>query len=322
MKNLRRQPQREVIRFLAALGMTTALGMTSCAEAYDKLRTALNQVAPNHVAIDQVMHTRELVRMSGPFEIYTDEFSQILGNSPELMLISSDLVFAEGVCWLPSRNYVIVSDFPNNRIMKWDETSGMGIFPPTIGLRQRQHRRCRRTRSLVLDPRPNRRPSRTTTDHSHLSLSVTWAASSHHRTMFVVKSDGSIWFSDPDYGFLHPEFGHGDKPEQDRNRVYRVNGDTLAITVVSEDFDKPNGIAFSPDETVLYVGDTGRTHGEFRNHRIMRFDVTPGGESLVNPTVFADIEPGVPDGFRCDTHGNLYVSARAMASRSSTPTAT
>ena len=91
----------------------------------------------------------------------------------------------------------------------------------------------------------------------------------------VVKSDGSIWFTDPDYGFLHPEFGHGDKPEQDRNRVFRVDGDTLAITVVSEDFDKPNGIAFSPDESVLYIGDTGRTHGEFRNHRVMRFDVTP-----------------------------------------------
>ena len=66
--------------------------------------------------------------MSGPFEIYADEFSQILGSSPELTLLSSDLVFAEGVCWLPSRNYVIVSDFPNNRIMKWDETSGMDIF--------------------------------------------------------------------------------------------------------------------------------------------------------------------------------------------------
>ena len=64
----------------------------------------------------------------GPFEIYADEFSQILGSSPELTLLSSDLVFAEGVCWLPSRNYVIVSDFPNNRIMKWDETSGMDIF--------------------------------------------------------------------------------------------------------------------------------------------------------------------------------------------------
>ena len=66
--------------------------------------------------------------MSANFEIYSDEFQQILGHSPELTLLTSELMFAEGVCWLPSRNYVIVSDFPNNRIMKWDETSGLGIF--------------------------------------------------------------------------------------------------------------------------------------------------------------------------------------------------
>ena len=125
----------------------------------------------------------------------------------------------------------------------------------------------------------------------------------------VVKSDRSVWFTDPDYGFLHPEFGHGDKPEQDRNRVYRIDGETLAITSVCEDFDKPNGLAFSPDELVLYIGETGRTHGEFRNHQIIRFDVAPGGHAISNPTVFAVIEPGVPDGMRCDSDGNLYVSA-------------
>ena len=94
----------------------------------------------------------------------------------------------------------------------------------------------------------------------------------------VVKSDGSIWFTDPDYGFLCPvDFGHGDKPEQDRNRVYRVEPESGTITAVSEDFDKPNGLAFSPDESVLYVGDTGRTHGAFRPHQVIAFDVTENG---------------------------------------------
>ena len=126
----------------------------------------------------------------------------------------------------------------------------------------------------------------------------------------MVKSDGTIWFTDPDYGFLCPDdFGHGDKPEQDRNRVYRVVPETGEITAVSEDFDKPNGLAFSPDESVLYVGDTGRTHGEFRPHHMMAFDVVKNGTALANPRVFTVIEPWVPDGFRLDVDGNLYVTA-------------
>jgi gluconolactonase len=122
-----------------------------------------------------------------------------------------------------------------------------------------------------------------------------------------VKSDGSIWFTDPDYGFLHLELGHGEKPEQDRNRVFRVDGDTLDISMVSEDFDKPNGITFSPDESVLYIGDTGRTHGDFRPHNLMAFDVA--GDKLANPRLFADVEPHVPDGFRADVNGNIWVAA-------------
>jgi len=85
--------------------------------------------------------------------------------------------------------------------------------------------------------------------------------------------------------------------------------ETGEITSVSEDFDKPNGLAFSPDESVLYVGDTGRTHGEFRPHQLMAFDVIKNGTALANPRVFTVIEPWVPDGFRLDVDGNLYVTA-------------
>ena len=79
--------------------------------------------------------------MTGSFEIYGDEFSRILGESPELTLLTSDLVFAEGVCWLPSRNYVIVSDFPEQSHHEVGRSLGLGYLPPTVGLRQWQH--CR-----------------------------------------------------------------------------------------------------------------------------------------------------------------------------------
>jgi len=123
----------------------------------------------------------------------------------------------------------------------------------------------------------------------------------------VVKSDGTVWFSDPDYGALHPELGHGQQPEQDRNRVYRLVPETGEVTIASEDFDKPNGLAFSPDESILYIGDSGRTHGEFRAHRIMAFDVN--GDQLENPREFAVVDPWVPDGMRVDVDGNLFASA-------------
>ena len=125
----------------------------------------------------------------------------------------------------------------------------------------------------------------------------------------VVKSDGSIWFTDPDYGVLVPGIGDGEMLEQDRNRLYRVDPATGQVDSMCEEFDKPNGLAFSPDETVLYVGDSGRTHGQFRNHHVMTFDVVDGGGGIENPAILAVVDPVVPDGMRVDTDGNLYVSA-------------
>ena len=247
--------------------------------------------------------------MPGNFEIYSDEFQAILGtgSGPELNLLSDQLIFAEGVCWVPDRECVLVSDFPNNRIMRWDEENGMRIF--------RQPSDCANGNTVDLEGRVlsclTRGRSVVRQEHDGSIVPIASHYGGGRLTSpndIAVKSDGTVWFTDPDYGFLHPEFGHGEKPEQDRNRVYMIdnNGD---LNVISEDFDKPNGIAFSPDETALYVGETGRTHGEFRNHQIIRFDIVPGTTAVSIPSIFTVIEPGVPDGFRCDADGNLYVSA-------------
>jgi gluconolactonase len=122
----------------------------------------------------------------------------------------------------------------------------------------------------------------------------------------VVASDGSIWFTDPSYGFLQgfkPEPAHGDN-------VYRFDGDGL--TVAEDSFDKPNGLAFSPDETILYVGDSGANHepGTFnsrRPHHIRAFDVVDG--ALRDGGLFATIAPGFPDGIKVDAEGNVYSSS-------------
>jgi gluconolactonase len=124
----------------------------------------------------------------------------------------------------------------------------------------------------------------------------------------IVKSDGSIWFSDPDYGALMDDQGHGESPQQERNRVYRLDPSTGDLTAVAEDFDKPNGLAFSPDESVLYISDSGATHGNDRPHHIRAFDVVDGTR-LTSSRVVCEISPHVPDGLRIDTDGILYVTS-------------
>jgi gluconolactonase len=247
--------------------------------------------------------------MSKTFEILSGEFQRILGPSPELKLVFSGLKFAEGVCWVERSGFLIVSDFLNNRIMKWSECGGVGVFRQpsgrangnTVDLECRVISCTTYDRSVV---RQEHDGSMTTIADRYRDGRLT------SPNDVVCKSDGSIWFTDPDYGFLCPvDFGHGDKPEQDRNRVYRLVPETGEITAISEDFDKPNGLAFSPDESVLYVGDTGRTHGEFRPHQLVAFDVVKNGTAVANPRVFTVIEPWVPDGFRVDVNGNLYVTA-------------
>ncbi len=229
----------------------------------------------------------------------------MLGNDPELVQLADGLAFAEGVCWVPYKNKVIVSDIPNNRIVSWSESDGFGIYREPSGC-SNGNTVDREGRVLSCLTR-----GRTVVREEH-DGSMTTIADSYNGGKLTspndvaVKSDGSIWFTDPDYGFLHPELGHGDKPEQDRNRVFRVDGETLDITIVSEDFDKPNGITFSPDESILYVGDTGRTHGEFRPHNLRAFDVY--GDKLDDPRLFVDVEPYVPDGFRADVDGNIWVA--------------
>ncbi|MEX0761878.1 MAG: SMP-30/gluconolactonase/LRE family protein [Dehalococcoidia bacterium] len=245
--------------------------------------------------------------MPPQFEIISDEFRHVLGDSPKLTEIATGMKFSEGTTYVPDGDYVIWSDIPNNRIMRWSEKEGTSVFRQPSG--NANGNTVDRDGRIISCETSGRRVSRTEHDGTVVSIADRYNDGRLTSPNDVcVKSDGSVWFTDPDYGFLHPELGHGDKPEQDHNRVYRLDPGSGELGAVSEDFDKPNGIAFSPDESILYVGDTGRTHGEFRPHRLMAFDVLEG-HTLANPRVFAVVDPWVPDGFRVDVDGNVYVTA-------------
>jgi len=170
--------------------------------------------------------------MPKTFQVCSDEFQRILGPSPEMKLLSSELTFAEGVCWVERSGFLIVSDFLNDRIMKWSERDGLSVFRQpaatangnTVDLEGRVVSCLTRGRSVV---------------RQEYDGYLTTVADRYGKGRLtspndvVVKSDGSIWFTDPDYGFLCPDdFGHGDKPEQDRNRVYRVVPGKGEITAV------------------------------------------------------------------------------------------
>lgn len=125
----------------------------------------------------------------------------------------------------------------------------------------------------------------------------------------VVKKDGTIWFSDPRYGILSNDEGYKADSEIGSDNVYRFDPDTQELTCVADDTIRPNGLAFSPDESLLYVTDTSASHDDDGRHEIRVYTVNADGKSLSNGKTFAVVEPGLPDGFRLDNKGNLYVSS-------------
>ncbi len=244
--------------------------------------------------------------MAEQIEIFSDEFEKLLGKTREVTQLETGMGFCEGTHWLDEGNYLVWSDLPNNRMMRWSESDGTSVFREPCA-NTNGHTTDLEGRILSCET-SGRRVSRTEHDGTIVTLADRYRGGRlTSPNDIVVKSDGSVWFTDPDYGALDPDLGHMKRTEQDHNGVYRLVPETGVLTAVSEDFEKPNGLAFSPDESVLYISDTGRTHGEFRTHRLMAFDVQ--GDKLANPRVFAEVEPWVPDGMRVDVNGNLFVAA-------------
>jgi gluconolactonase len=196
---------------------------------------------------------------------------------------------------------VLWSDIPNDRILKWEEETGtVSVFRKTSwnangNTRDRQGR-------LVTCEHRGRRVVRTEYDGG-----LTVLMDSHQGKRLnspndvVVKSDGSIWFTDPVFGISG--YYEGEKAESEiPAAVWRIDGQTGQATKVTDDVEGPNGLAFSPDESILYV-----VASRAQPERLIRaFDVVDGGRKLANNRVFINAGPGSPDGFRVDIDGNLW----------------
>ena len=213
----------------------------------------------------------------------------------------------EGPVWFGDGRYLLFSDIPNNRILKWEEETGaVSVFRKpsnnTNGnTRDRQGR-------LISCEHDTRRVTRTEHDGSIAVLIDEFDGRPLNAPNdVVVKSDGSVWFTDPGYGILMDYEGHRAEFELDTN-VYRLDPESGDAAAVAVDFSKPNGLCFSPDESLLYIVDTGRSDGPEHPTHIRVFDVVDGIR-LTNGRVFADMDPGSSDGIRADRDGNIWSGA-------------
>ena len=214
--------------------------------------------------------------------------------------VATGFRWAEGPVWFGDGRYLLWSDIPNNRIMRWDEETGaVSVFRRPSNF-SNGHTRDRQGR-LVSCEHDSRRVTRTEYDGTvSVVLDRFEGKPLNSPNDVVVKSDGSVWFTDPPFGILGGYEGHVATPELPTN-VYRVYGATGQATVATGEIPRPNGLCFSPDERRLYVVVSGAMPREIRV-----FDVAADGRTLGNGRVFVDCGAGIPDGMRADTDGNLW----------------
>lgn len=244
---------------------------------------------------------------SSIYEIRDPRFRQLIVPSAGLDELYSDCRWAEGPVWFADLNCLLFSDIPNQRMLRCSPRGEVSVFREPSNFtngntRDRQGR-------LISCEHGKRRVTRTEIDGSITVLADSFDGKRlNSPNDVVVRSDGSVWFTDPTYGILSDYEGYRAEPEQPTRNVYRIDPSSGALSVVADDFRQPNGLAFSPDETRLYVADSARSHDETAPSHIRVFDVEDGSR-LANGRVFCDLDNGIPDGLRIDTAGNVWTSA-------------
>jgi gluconolactonase len=242
------------------------------------------------------------------FEILDPRFGECVKTSARVEKLYEGCRWAEGPAYFAAGRYLVWSDIPNDRILRWDEPTGtVGVFRHPAGYTN-GHTVDRQGR-LVSCEHGGRRISRTEHDGSITTIADRYEGKRlNSPNDVVVKSDGSVWFTDPAYGIESDYEGHKSESEVGACHVYRVDPRSGKVTVAAGDFVRPNGIAFSPDERQLYVSDTGASHVPDGPRHIRVFGVLEDGR-LSGGGVFAICTAGFFDGFRLDDAGRLWASA-------------
>ena len=232
--------------------------------------------------------------------------SMVLPNAP-LEKLADGFRWLEGPVWFADMQCLLFSDIPNDRIMRWTASGGVSVFRQPSRFAN-GHTRDREGR-LIGCLHGGRALVRTELDGSITTLVDRFEGKRlNSPNDVVVKSDGTIWFSDPTYGITRDYEGEKQASELPPN-LYRFDPRDGRLDIVADDFDGPNGLCFSPDEKLLYVVESGTPFTSERKQYIRVFDVSDDGARLCNARIFHKVEPGMADGIRCDEDGNIWSSA-------------
>jgi gluconolactonase len=248
--------------------------------------------------------------LTASFEVLKDRFARYAPGNVHLERLYTGCRWSEGPVYVPAGRYLLWSDIPNDRVMRWDETDGSVSVFQTPAFNANGHTLDRQGRLITCEHR-GRCVSRIEHDGSRTVLA------SHFKGLrlnspndVVVKSDHSIWFTDPTYGIDSDYEGDAAVSEIGASQVYRIDPQSGQIGVVIDHMEKPNGLAFSPDEKHLYVVDTGVSHRPDGPRDVRRYALSSDGRAVQGTgQLLASASVGLFDGLRVDVDGNLWLGA-------------
>ena len=252
--------------------------------------------------------------MESPHVVLDPRFNKLVFGHTKLEKLWTGARWAEGPAYFPAARQLIFSDIPNDRLLRFNESDNtMSVFLTPCG-HQNGHTVDQQGR-LIACEHSGRVVSRIEHDGSRTVLASHYQGKPFNSPNdVVVKSDGSIWFTDPTYGIDSEYEGYTTESEIGGSYVYRIDAKDGAVTALITDMSKPNGIAFSPDESLLYVADTGTTHDPSFKPVLRVFPVKPDGKTVGEGRLFATCDVGLYDGFRIDTKGHVWTSTGAGVS--------
>lgn len=242
-------------------------------------------------------------------EVFDKRLLALVDENVQVERLCTGATWSEGPVFVEDAGLVFWSDIPNNRLVAWTAEKGFHEY------QKPSHFSNGHTIDLngkIINCEHGRRCISRTTFGGETEILVDQYNGKRLNSPndVIVKSDGTIWFSDPRYGILSDAEGYKAESEIGADYVYRFDPESKEIYPVATDTIRPNGLAFSPDERLLYVTDTSASHDENGRHEIRVYEVADDGQSLKgNGKVFAVVNPGLPDGFRLDEQGHIYTSS-------------
>ncbi|ETA52875.1 SMP-30/gluconolactonase/LRE family protein [Ponticoccus alexandrii] len=246
-----------------------------------------------------------MITLPPHLQVHDPRFMELVHPMAKLEKIAEGFTWTEGPVWFGDRDCLLFSDIPSRRILRWSESEGLSTYRAESGF---NNGNTRDRQGRLVGCRHGARDVVRTEHDGRLTVLADQFEGKRLNSPndVVVSSDGAVWFTDPTYGILSNFEGYRADPEQAAHNVYRLSSEGKLTAVVS-DFNQPNGLCFSPDESLLYIAESGSSHDDTVPSHIRVFGVDGG--RLEDRGIFATIDKGLPDGMRCDVLGNLWSSA-------------